>query len=89
MENCSEGRFSYSVISCYLQNGLYPDSFSKADKSALRKRAKYFMVLNGDTNLYYIGGGRHVILIVHKFSIQSAVNDIINLVKPLNSVIIT
>ena len=33
------------------KDGVYPDSFSKADKGSLRKRAKFFTVK--DAELYY------------------------------------
>ena len=45
------GRFSPSIIYDYIKDGVYPDSFSKADKGSLRKRAKFFTVK--DTELYY------------------------------------
>ena len=51
--NCT-GRFSYEEIFAYLTEGSYPESFMKADKQALRKRAKYFLVK--DAHLYYVGG---------------------------------
>ena len=34
--------FSYSEIYRYLSLGVYPDDYSKPDKQALRKRAKFF-----------------------------------------------
>ena len=55
MANLTAGlRFSYEEISAYLTEGGYPESFVKADKQVLRKRAKYFLVK--DAHLYYVGG---------------------------------
>ena len=36
-----DGRFTYRQIFSYLSDGQYPPRFSKADKLALRKRAKF------------------------------------------------
>ena len=52
-DNC-DGRFAYATIHCYLDCGVYPKDFSKSDKLALRKRAKYFCTKGAD--LYYVGG---------------------------------
>ena len=52
-DNC-DGRFAYATIHSYLDCGVYPKDFSKSDKLALRKRAKYFCTKDGD--LYYVGG---------------------------------
>ena len=49
-----EGRFLYSEIYDYINSGKYPTGFEKADKLALRKRAKYFDVRG--TKLVYLGG---------------------------------
>ena len=54
MEFQKDGRFSFSEIHRYLSAGIYPDDFSKPDKQALRKRAKFFRAKN--TALYYVGG---------------------------------
>ena len=35
-----DGQFSYREIFSYLSDGKYSSDFSKADKSALQKRAK-------------------------------------------------
>ena len=51
------GRFTFSQIHKYLDNGTYPNSFDKSNKQALRKRSKYFKIVDG--TLYYIGGGKH------------------------------
>ena len=51
-----DGRFSFTEIYHYIKEGKYPNSFSKPDKQALRKRAKFFIIK--DTQLYYIGGGK-------------------------------
>ena len=45
--------FFYETVRSYLNCRTYPDSFSKADKLALRKRAKYFCIKGAD--LYYVG----------------------------------
>ena len=47
------GRFSYSEIYNYIADQTYPDSFSKADKSSLRKRSKFFCINNAE--LFYRG----------------------------------
>lgn len=54
-EEQQDGRFSFAEIYAYIKDGRYPSSFTKADKQALRKRAKFFTVK--DTQLYYVGGG--------------------------------
>ena len=51
-----EGRFSYSEINDYLLSQKYPAGFTKADKLALRKRAKFFKIKDGQ--LYYTGRGK-------------------------------
>ena len=50
----SEGRFTYGQLFDYISQGVYPESFLKEDKQALRKRAKFFTI--DKANLYYIGG---------------------------------
>ena len=45
------GRFNPSIIYNYIKDGVYPDSFCKADKGSLRKRVKFFTVK--DAELYY------------------------------------
>ena len=52
--NCT-GRFSYEETFAYRldRRYSYPESFMKADKQALRKRAKYILVK--DAHLYYVG----------------------------------
>ena len=37
-----DGWFTFKEIHKYLVQGVYPSSFSKSDKQALRKRAKFF-----------------------------------------------
>ena len=49
-----EGRFSYDELYHYLRDGSYPQGYSKVDKAALRKRAKFFTCEGSD--LYYVGG---------------------------------
>lgn len=51
-----EGRFTYSEINDYLLSQKYPVGFTKADKLALRKRAKFFKINDGQ--LYYTGRGK-------------------------------
>ena len=48
---------SGAEIYAYIKDRIYPSSFFKVDRQALRKRAKIFMVEG--TQLYYIGGGRY------------------------------
>ena len=47
----ADGRFAFSDIHNYLRCGIYPDSFTKPDKQALRK----FFTQKGD-KLFYCGG---------------------------------
>ena len=60
-----DGRFSYKQIFSYLSDGQYPPGFSKADKLALRKRAKFFEAKGSD--LYYCGGGENVHILCLKY----------------------
>ena len=53
-ENKPESRFTYAQIQKYIESQSYPTGFLKADKLALRKRAKFFKVVDG--HLYYTGG---------------------------------
>ena len=46
--------FTKPSVVIYLNCRTYPDSFSKTDKLALQKRAKYFCIKGA--NLYYVGG---------------------------------
>ena len=55
-ETEKEGRFEYSEIYAYVKEGTYPSDYSKEEKRALRKRAKFFTVKG--TMLNYIGGGK-------------------------------
>ncbi len=48
-----QGRFTPNVIHDYLRNGCYSDGFSKSDKQALRKQAKFFVAKGAD--LCYVG----------------------------------
>ena len=52
-EEINSGRFSFTDIYQYLRNGSYPDSFSKADKSSLRRRCTFFCYKGAD--LFYTG----------------------------------
>ena len=57
MENdpqLEQGRFTFNDIHRYLREGCYPDGYTKADKLALRKRAKFFCTRGAD--LIYVGG---------------------------------
>ena len=56
-EEQQNGRFSFAEIYAYVRDGRYPSNFTKVDKQALRKRAKFFIVK--DTQLYYVGGGMY------------------------------
>ena len=47
-------KFSFSQIYGYLSSVSYPDHFEKEEKRALRKRAAFFLVKEGQ--LYYKGG---------------------------------
>ncbi len=49
-----EGRFLYKDIYNYIEEGIYPENYQKQDKLALRKRAKYFQIVEG--SLHYVGG---------------------------------
>ncbi len=44
-------RHSYSAIAIYLQCGTYPEDADKKQKNSLRKRAKFFVML--DSKLHY------------------------------------
>ena len=50
----AQGRFTFDQIYNYISDGIYPEGFEKGDKLALRKRCKFFIVM--ETDLYYIGG---------------------------------
>ena len=39
----ADGHLAFCDIHNYLRCGTYPDSFTKPDKQALRKRSKFFM----------------------------------------------
>ena len=59
------GRFSPSIIYDYIKDGV-PESFSKADKGSLRKRANFFIVK--DAELYYQSrskAGKHHMICNH------------------------
>ena len=53
-----DGRFSHRETVTNLLDSKYPSGFCKADKLALRKRAKFFEAKGSD--LYYIGRGQNV-----------------------------
>ena len=57
------------------KDGVYPNSFSKADKGSLRKRAKFFTVK--DAELYY-QNSRHVQAVMKSF-IHSFIHSFIYL----------
>ncbi len=59
----AEGRFKYREIHQYLRGGLYPEEYSKTDKAALRKRAKFFTCDGSD--LFYVGGVSSMLTCVH------------------------
>ena len=52
-EQLSDGRFEYTHLYKYLRDGTYPEGLTKAEKSGLRKRAKFFTTQGSD--LYYTG----------------------------------
>ena len=43
-----DGQFTFKEIHKSFLQGVYPSSFSKSDKQALRKRAKFFAVKGAD-----------------------------------------
>ena len=51
-----EGKFEYSDIFAYVNGGKYPSEFTKDEKRALRKQAKFFVTKG--TSLYYVGRGK-------------------------------
>ena len=57
-----DGRFTYRQLNIFLSfrwsNGQYPPGFSKANKLALRKRAKSFETKKVLTFITQCGGGR-------------------------------
>ena len=64
-----DGRFSLKEIHQYLLQGVYPSSFSKSDKQALRKN------VNG-ADLYYTGRGKNL---KRRFAIASMSYHIVSL----------
>ena len=60
-ETEKEGRFNYSELNAYVKDGTYPCGYSKGEKRALRKLAKFFAVKG--TALCYIGGGKQALCI--------------------------
>ena len=48
-----DGRFSYREIFTYLLDSKYLSGFCKADKLALRKRAKFFEAKGSDLLLHW------------------------------------
>ena len=57
MENnaqLEQGRFAFNDIHLYLRDSCYPDGYTKPDKLALQKRAKFFCTRGAD--LIYVGG---------------------------------
>ena len=54
MATSREESHSYTAIREYLRAGVYPDTFDKPSKHALRKRSKYFALDGG--HLVCIGG---------------------------------
>ena len=53
-EKSGEGRFTFREIFEYIKNGKYSEGLAKTDKLSLRKRAKFFQVV--ESSLYYVGG---------------------------------
>ena len=58
-ETEKESRFTNCDIFVYVKDGKYPDDYTKDEKRALRKRAKFFVARG--TTLYYVGGGKQAI----------------------------
>ena len=52
--NSGEWEFTYREIFEYIKNGKYSEGLAKAYKLSLRKRAKFFHVV--ESSLYYVGG---------------------------------
>ena len=52
----TDGKFTFSTIHRYIAHSTYPEGLSKADKNALRRRAKFFRVIEND--IYYVGRGK-------------------------------
>ena len=50
----ADGRFTYGEIFRYLDLSIFPVGFGKNEKLALRKRSKFFQVVDGI--LHYVGG---------------------------------
>ena len=50
----ADGRFSFKTLHDYVCNKQYPSAFSKGEKRALRKRAHYFDIVDGQ--LHYTLG---------------------------------
>ena len=69
MENdnqAEQGRFTFNDIHRYLHDGRYPDGYTKSEKLALRKRAKFFCARGAD--LFYVGGASSKSLNCHLLS---------------------
>ena len=43
-----QGQFTFNDIHRYLRDGCYPDSYTKPDKLALKKQAKFFCTKGAD-----------------------------------------
>ena len=61
-----QGRFTFNDIHRYLHDGRYPDGYTKSEKLALRKRAKFFCARGAD--LFYVGGASNKSLNCHLLS---------------------
>ena len=59
-ETEKESRFTTYDIFAYVKDGKYPADYSKDEKRALRKRAKFFVARG--TALYCVGGDKQAIL---------------------------
>lgn len=58
-ETEKESRFTNCEIFAYVKDGKYPADYTKDEKRALRKRAKFFVARG--TELFYVGGGKQAI----------------------------
>ena len=66
MENdnqAKQGRFRFNDIHHYLHDSRYPDGYTKSEKLALRKRAKFFCARGAD--LFYVGGASSTLTVIY------------------------
>ena len=58
-----QGQFTFNDIHRYLHDGRYPDGYTKSEKLALRKRAKFFCARGAD--LFYVGGASSTLTVIY------------------------